>query len=180
MLDFFCDLLPTVSTATHLCAPQKRRGFLDTHWQVPSPHSIPCLLLSAQLCIPALPLPAFSRFMVEAACTAAAAAGSRGDAGSSSVAGVEARCRVSSRRLHVVSRRACVREEKQVRELRHSDRPHCAGHGASSRHFSGLARRSEQGRKCRRQNSGAWGNPSTKSVLCWEAATMNLCFQFSP
>lgn len=55
--------------------------------------------------------------MVEAACSAAAAAGSRGDAGGSSVAGLGARCFASSRRLHLVSRSACRRQHKQVREL---------------------------------------------------------------
>lgn len=84
----------------------------------PSFHPIPSLLLSTQHCIPALPLPAFSRFMVEGACTAAAAAASRGDAGGSSVAGAGPRGRGSSRRLHVVSRSACGRRHKQVRELR--------------------------------------------------------------
>lgn len=33
--------VPTMSTATHLHAPQQRRGFLDIHGQTPSPHPIP-------------------------------------------------------------------------------------------------------------------------------------------
>ena len=167
-----------MSAAACLCAPRKRRGPLGTRRQVPGAHPIASLLLSTHRRIPASPLPAFSRFMVEAACTGVAAAGLRGDAGGSSVAGGGARCWLSSRRSPVVSRRACVREKKQDGELRCIKCACHGGHGAGSRHFTGLARRSEQGGGRRGQDSGTWGNPPSEGFRCREAAAMKLSCRF--
>ena len=133
------------------------------------------LLPSARCRTPASPLPAFCRFMAEAGCSGAAPAGLQGDAGGSGVAGVGARCRLSSHRLAAVSRRAWVCEKQQDRELGHSDH---ARRGAGSRRFTGLARRSERGGGRRGLDMGTGGNPPTEGFRCREAAAMNLvcCF----
>lgn len=172
MLDFYCDLLPQ-RAQPHTDVHPKRGEFSLTptgRYQplIPS-HRIPSHRIPSTSTASLLPSPAFSRFMLGAACCAVSAAGSRGAAGGSSVAGVGARGRVSSRRLHLVSRRAC--EHKQVRELRQCPPTPCWTR-CQQLALQGLARRSEQGGKCTRQNSAAWGNPP--SFPSWEAATMNL------
>lgn len=109
---------------------------------------------------PGSPLPAFSRFMVEAAGTGVAAARSRGDASGSSVAGVGAGCQFSSRRSPAVSRRACVHQRKQEGELRCSGHAHCGGHG--SWHVPRLGRRSEPGGGHSEQQDP--GKPSLRGI----------------
>lgn len=135
------------------------------------------LLLRTRCRSPASPLPAFSMFMVEAAGTGVAAAGSRVDAGGSLVAGVGARCRFSSRCSPAVSCRACIRQRKQDGELRCSDRARRGGHGAGGQRFTGLPRRSERGGR----DGRTWANPRSEGLWCWEGATTNLlrCFQLS-